>query len=511
MTLPGPVKHLHGMALTLRHRTRANAVKVMASLALLLVPLASGCAVNPVTGQREVVLMSEQRELALGRQYNQQVLASQPAYDNPQLARYIQQVGERLAAHSHRSELVYRFTLLDSPDVNAFALPGGYIYIYRGLLQYLSSEAQLAAVLGHEIGHVTARHAVRQQTAATGANLAYTLGRILVPELGSQAGQSLSNLLAGAALAGYGREHELEADRLSAQYLAKSGYDPQAILEVLRRLKAQDEFSARVARAEGRQPQSYHGLFATHPDSDTRLQQVIGEATYLTPAPDQAATTVGNFRQQTEGLVFGDSAADGVRRGNHFYHGKMGFAVAFPDGWVLKNLPDRVVAVAPGGKAQAQLLVQDLNKRITPEQFLRTRLGMDKLRRGEVIHPGGLDGYTALTRLNTAKGQREGRVAVIYLGTRAFILMGVALEGDSSTVAGQLRDTALSFHPLTAEERKLAEPLRLHWLRATARTRYEKLAAKSRIPGYPLEQLRLLNGHWPDGEPKPGEWIKTVR
>ena len=169
----------------------------------------SGCAVNPVTGQQNIVLMSEQQEIALGRKSNQQVLQEYAAYDNPELQAYVQKVGQELAAKSHRTDLVYRFTVLDSKDVNAFALPGGYIYITRGLMGYLNSEAELAAVLGHEIGHVTARHAVRQYTAAQLANIGATLGAIFIPGMNTTASNQLAQLFGTALLRGYGREHEL--------------------------------------------------------------------------------------------------------------------------------------------------------------------------------------------------------------------------------------------------------------------------------------------------------------
>ena len=133
--------------------------------------LLAGCAVNPATGKTNFVMMSEQQELDLGRQYNQEIAKQNPPYADEKLQAYVQEVGQRVASHSHRSNIAYHFTVVDSPDINAFALPGGYIYIHRGLLAYLNSEAELAAVLGHEVGHVTARHSVQQQSQSTAWNL----------------------------------------------------------------------------------------------------------------------------------------------------------------------------------------------------------------------------------------------------------------------------------------------------------------------------------------------------
>ncbi|RKZ34703.1 MAG: peptidase M48 Ste24p, partial [Gammaproteobacteria bacterium] len=225
--------------------------------------------------------MSEDSELALGRQTHTQVIERYGRYENPALQNLVQRIGETLAANSHRTGLIYRFTVLDSQEVNAFALPGGYIYITRGLLAFLNGEDELAAVLGHEIGHVTARHSVRQYTAQQAANIGVTLGAILVPQMRTQNVGNLAGVLSTALLRGYGREHELEADRLGAEYLARTGYDPAAMLRVITVLKNQELFERERAQVENREPKVYHGVFSTHPDNDTRLREVVGRAKAL--------------------------------------------------------------------------------------------------------------------------------------------------------------------------------------------------------------------------------------
>ena len=194
-------------------------------------------------------MISENKELEMGRTYHPQIIEQYGRYEDEALQRYVQDVGQRLAAVSHRDDLVYRFTVLDSPVINAFALPGGYIYITRGMMAYLNSEAELAAVLGHEIGHVTARHGVRQQSAAQAASLGYTLGAILLPGLRTAGAQDLFNVFGGALLSGYGREHELESDRLGAEYLARSGYPSEAMIEVIGVLKDQATFAEALSTA----------------------------------------------------------------------------------------------------------------------------------------------------------------------------------------------------------------------------------------------------------------------
>ncbi len=252
----------------------------------------TGCAVNPVTGDRNFTLMSEADEMRKGRQAATEISKAYDIYDGlPALQNYVNEIGQKLARKSHRPQLDYHFTVVDSPEVNAFALPGGHIYVTRGILAYLNSEAELAAVLGHEIGHVTARHSVQQYSAATAANVAAAVGGlvagIFVPQLGGQLAQGVQSLLGvtgSALLSGYGRSHELEADRLGAEYLARSGYDPQAMIKVISVLKNQELFDIEAAKQEGREPRRYHGIFATHPDNDTRLQEVVGEANRYGPA-----------------------------------------------------------------------------------------------------------------------------------------------------------------------------------------------------------------------------------
>jgi len=473
--------------------------------------LTGGCAVNPVTGQQDLVLMSEQEEIALGRKTNQQVLEQYSVYDDPALQTYIQNVGEKLAAKSHRSELIYRFTVLDSKEVNAFALPGGYIYITRGLISYLNSEAELAAVLGHEIGHVTARHSVRQYSAAQFANIGATLGAIFIPGMNTVGSQQLVQLFGTALLRGYGREHELEADSLGAEYLARSSYNPQAMLDVVRVLKNQEVFETKAAQAEGREPNTYHGLFATHPDNDTRLQEVIGHADkYYNPS----LTFVGReiYLEKIDGMVFGDSEKEGVLRGHNFYHADLGFAMQLPRNWNVKNRPDQLLVTAPGGAAIMQIGAEDLNKRISPREFMLSRLNLKKLTKDQPLTIHGLDAHTGLAPINTSFGSRTARFTVIYFDNRAYIMAGVAKDpGTAPEYDQDFLSSAQSFHAMSGNERLLARPLRLTTIQAGTDTRFSELAGNSPLETFPEEQLRLINAMYPQGEPQPGMLLKVVK
>lgn len=470
--------------------------------------LAQACSTNPVTGEQDFVLMSEEQEISLGRQYSAEIIKEMPVYDDPALTKLVQSIGEQVAANSHRPELIYRFTVLDSPKVNAFALPGGYIYITRGMLAYLNSEAELAAVLGHEIGHVTARHSVRQHGTATMTGL---LGAVLSASTGIRGIGDLSQLAGTAIVRGYGREHELEADRLGAEYLARSGYDPDGMLQVVGVLKNQEAFDKLVAKQEDREASAYHGLFSTHPDNDKRFQEVVAAAKQFRQA-GAARSGRDSYLQAIDGLVFGNSEHEGTTRNNHFYHEELNFALTFPDGWRIDNKKDRVVAIAPGNTGMVQLTLTDLNKRITPQEFMQQRMKLDDMRDGRTITVEGLEGYTAIADGKTPWGKRRVRYSVLFRDDRAWILAGAAKKDSAlADYDADIMATVKSFHALSAAEKELAAGKRLKVITASSQTRYADLARQSPLTHLPEQQLRLLNGHYPDGEPAINNRIKIVR
>lgn len=488
---------------TTRNLTRSLCLLVGALLFLGL----AACSTNPVTGEQNFVMFGEDTELEMGRTNHPKIIAEYGRYDDEAMQAYVQSVGEKLAAISHRTDLVYRFTVLDSPVINAFALPGGYVYITRGLMAYLNSEAELAAVLGHEIGHVTARHGVRQQSAAQAANLGYTLGAILLPELRGTGSQNLFNILGGALLSGYGREHELEADRLGSEYLAKAGYTPEAMIDVISVLKDQATFAEAEAKKQGQEYQGYHGLFASHPDNDTRLKQVVAEADKYTSARNgKVAREV--YLQHVDGLTFGDSEDQGIRSDNHFYHLPLRFAVDFPENWHINNNPDSLQAIAPEGKAFMELGATDINRKLTPQQFIQQRLKIDDLRSAKVINSQGLEGYTGIT----IHQNKPLRVGVVYLRDKAYVFFGTSKNSrEFGQYDGDFLSSISSLHSLREDEMKLAQELKLHVVKVGPADSYAKWASASRISNSPLQQLRLLNHDYPNGELQNGQLAKRVQ
>ena len=475
----------------------------------------TGCAVNPVTGKQNFTLMSEAGEIQKGQQAAAEISKEYGIYDSPALQSYVNEVGQKLAKNSHRSQLDFHFTVVDSPRVNAFALPGGYVYVTRGILAYLNSEAELAAVLGHEIGHVTARHSVQQYSAGTAANVAVTIGGlvagIFVPQLGGALAQGIQSLLGitgSVLLSGYGRSHELEADRLGAQYLARSGYDPQAMIKIIGVLKNQELFDIEAAKQEGREPRRYHGLFATHPDNDRRLQEVVGEASqYIVPGvmDDRRA----EFLRQMEGMVFGDAIDHGIIRQNAFFYKALGFTLTFPPGWRIRNQPDKVMAVSPESDAVMQLSLVESNSRNTPAEVAREHF---RLGSGSEVLSATLNGLPAALVAATTRDGKPFKAAVIYHDNKAFLLAGA---GDSPAAfdrhQAEIASAINSFRALSDAEKKSIKALEIKIITATRDSSYAGLAEESPLGANAESYLRLLNGQYPSGEPASGQMIKIVK
>ena len=474
-------------------------LKLLISFSLL--SLVISCSVNPVTGERDFVLMSEEAELEMGRKYYSQILQSQALYQDPKIQSYVQSIGDSLAELSHRSDLIYRFTVLDSPDVNAFALPGGYIFINRGLMVYLSSEEELAAVLGHEIGHVTARHSVRQISQAQVLSIiSYAVAR----EAGSAAGD-LANIASGALVAGYGRDMELQADSLGAEYMAKQGYSALGMIDTISVLKEHELYSTEVSKRRGSNQQTYHGIFASHPSNDSRLKEVIKKADSL--RKDSLESNSLNYLKRIEGMTYGDSQVAGILRKNGFYHKDLDIRLISPDNWEVLNTPNSLIFIAPEGKASLQVSVSDQVRKETPKNYL-SRLTSGEVYQSKELKLGSHQAFLALLEENF----RTSRVAIVFKDRRIFTFYGTTEKNgfDISEFDNQFLSIIESFRDLKATEIELTEPLLIKSYKVARGDSYSSLARKSPIPFDPEPRLRLLNGHYPDGNLEVNTWIKIV-
>jgi predicted Zn-dependent protease len=480
---------------------------------ILAAALLAGCAtvVNPVTGREERTVMDEAAEIAEGRKAHPQVLAEYGRYDNARVQAYVNEVGQKLAKQSHRGSLQWTFTVLDSPEINAFALPGGYVYVTRGIMAYMESEADLAGVIGHEIGHVTARHgaqrATRQQTAGLGVFAASVLGAVL--GVGDLAGQVAQTAAAGY-IASYSRDQELQADQLGAEYLARNRYDPSNMVDVIGVLKDQERYAADAARDEGRAAPSGGNWLSSHPSNEQRLADIRGiAAKYKGQYGDDGRA---RYLQVVDGMAFGESREQGVTRGRSFYHEPLGIALTAPQGWKIANAPDAITLVNAAGDAGLVVKTVPPDAGASHEEIIRNVFKPTE-GRTERRMLGGLAATHVIGTRRNAQGQTGGFQATIVSGPaqRHYALLYAARDGLAlQRAAAQLREAEASFRPLSVADRQAARP----WvLKAVAFPPggFAELARRSPLPTRAEQQLRLINGvYGAQREPRAGEPVKIV-
>ncbi|GLS27664.1 M48 family metalloprotease [Marinibactrum halimedae] len=480
----------------------------------------TSCSINPATGGIDTVTMSESREIKLGKKLHEEMMEKIPTYDDEELSQYINSIGQKLAAAGDRPDITYHFTIIDSPDINAFALPGGYVYINRGLIAYLDNEAQLAAVLGHEIAHITARHSVRQESARLGRDVGAVMTGILT---GSSTVASAAAQWTDSAIAGYGREMELEADSFGAKYLRAAGYDPNAMIEVIGVLKDHERFSKQQARDAGKKPRSYHGVFSTHPRNDKRLQEAIAEAHKILNGDKETAPSTSKnealFREKTEGLVWGqnfDRAQKQAEKkkeedGTRYTHNRLGFTLLFPKEWEVKNETKAIVGRPADNSAEMTLTIDRLQQP-NYEAFLRDKFSIGLLRQSEPIAQFGLRGHTGIIPKGTGDLTEDSRVALLAQGSRAYLLQGKVNTQENKTDYDKLfLKTIKSFKPVRpkASPKKRKSKV-IKYVTANKNTTFPRLARSLKLGKYGEEYLRLINGYYPRGEPIPGEKIKII-
>lgn len=483
--------------------TKLMSFKVWSKLSLVVVALAlQACATDPVTGKRSFA-MSESWEINAGKKYHEQIMKQYQVYDDPELQKYVDNIGQRLAKKSHRPDLPFTFTLLDSPQVNAFALPGGYVYITRGIMAYMNKESHLAGVIGHEIGHVTGRHGAEraaQQQLATVASVAVAVGT------GSGDLLQASQMLGGALMSGYGRSQELESDRLGAEYIAHNNYDVDDMIGVIGILKNQELFAREQAQKEGRQYQGYHGLFASHPRNDQRLQEVIKAAEKFRDASQPVADD-GRFLQLTNGMAYGESESQGITRGNKFYHKGLDLFVEFPRGWRIQNTPSVLGAIAPDGSQVIQMRMDSVAAPVDTQRYLATKFsGFRDARRVSTTEDQAMSGVASVKDQRTGR-QQDFRVGMVTRGNQAFVLMG---QGKSYIPNQSFFDVAESIRRLRPDEQKLAKGRNIKLVKAKRGDTIAKLAKRSNLSTYAESQLRLINDLYPSGEPKAGQYMKII-
>jgi predicted Zn-dependent protease len=487
-------------------RIRAS-VSVLVSLLLVVVQAGlSGCSVNPATGESSFTgLMSESDEVRIGRENHTKVMAEFGGpYENPELERYIDSLGQLLARASDRPNLQYTFTVLDSPVVNAFATPGGYIYITRGLLALANTEAEVAGVLAHEIGHVAARHAAERQGQAVLASIPAIFAGVLT---GSDAVAGMVGAGGTAYLQSYSRDQEYQADLLGVRYLSRTNYDPYGMASFLSQLQSNDRLDAVLAGKPDSADQ--YSMTSTHPRTADRIQRAINEA---------GGTQVSNpiterdlYLSKIDGVLFGDNPDEGFIRDRRFLHPTLRFAFEVPPGFYMINSSDAVIAQRADGatilfSAGAQTASSSMLQYLTDEWAPRLRLTD-----AESIDVNGMDAATGSDRLDTKSGERDIRlVAIRHASGHVYRFIFLTKPELTSALARELQTTTYSFRSLSAAEAAKLRPQSIRVVAVRSGDTVASLARRMAFADHQEERFRVLNGLEPGEQLAAGQHVKII-
>lgn len=465
---------------------------------LALFPLALmllGCPLNPATGERQLILISEAEEVRMGRDAAEQVEATWGLYDDPALQAYVDSVGQKLAAASEKPGLPWTFKVVDDPVVNAFALPGGFIFLTRGILTHFNSEAEMAAVLGHEIGHVTARHSAEQLSRAQVANLGVGVGSILSSEVMRYRDALTASL--SLLFLKFGRDDERQADDLGFRYMGRGRYEQREMVDVFVML-------GRVSEAAG--AGSIPSWLSTHPDPGER-QERIDRA--LAEAGNPTGGEVGRDRylHSIDGVVFGDNPRNGFFRGQTFLHPDLEFLIEFPAGWQTQNTA-AVIALSPQQDALIQLtLAEGSSAQDAAEIFFSNEAMSVESSSGRSVH--GFPARWARFSAETNQGQLRGVALFLEYGGRIYQILGYTPAAKFASYDADFRSSLGSFDRLTDPEALSVQPNRVRLVKTDRAMTIEQFAR--RYPStLPLARLALINGV-EDGETIPtGTVLKRV-
>jgi predicted Zn-dependent protease len=443
----------------------------------------------------------------MGRELDQQVRQEMGVYDDPELQEYVESIGLELARRSHRPNLPWAFAIVDSPAINAFALPGGFVYVTRGILAYLGDEAELAGVIGHEIGHVTARHSAEQYTRATGASIGMTIASIFFPAAAPYG--DLASLGLGVLFLKYGRDDEVQADRLGAEYAARAGWDPYGVAGMLQTLSRLDETA-------GGDRKGVPGWLATHPEPAARVEEVrasVQQARALLPG--DGAVRRDPYLQRIDGVMFGDNPREGVVRGHAFLHPELRFALEFPDGWEVVNGPQQVVANEPGTKHFMLLdLVRETGGARSLGDVAVSSMRSAGFRQISAAGAGRVHGLDAWAGTFEGQLQQVGpvvaRVVVVAHERNVYRLIGFAPRETFDRIVGDVQRSQESFRALGREEAADIRPNRLDLYTVREGDTWQTIAQRRGEGIVNASTLAIMNGFPPAEQPRPGDRVKIV-
>jgi predicted Zn-dependent protease len=415
--------------------------------AVVFLAVIGACATNPATGKKELMLVSESQEIAMGKEEDQKAVASFGVYEDPALQDYVASLGHSIAAHSERPDLPWTFRLVDDAAVNAFALPGGFVYMTRGIMGYLDSEAELVMVMGHEVGHVTARHSAAQMSSQQLVSVGLGIGMIASKDLRRYG--DLAQLGLGLLFLKFGRDDENEADTLGLRYSKRLGYDAAEGAEAFRML---DDLSARSEA--GRVP----GWLSTHPDPGDRYRRLLAAARQQ--GADDGYVRREAYLKRLDGIVFGENPREGFFRDGVFYHPELRFRYELPRGFEGQNTKQAVWAVSPNGDAVFQVTLAAGDSPDGPAREFFGSQGIQTLDSSRTT-VNGLSAIVGTFEATQNQTVLRGLAGFVSLQGRVYRLVGYTGRADWNRYSRSFSAAVQSFGPLTERWALDVEPRRI--------------------------------------------------
>lgn len=458
------------------------------------------CAVNPVTGKREFMLLSEADEIKLGQQSDPSIVQMYGVYDDKELHGYLDDLGQKMVQKSHRPNLKFEFKLMDSPVINAFAVPGGYVYITRGIMAYLNNEAELAGVVGHEIGHVTARHSAKQYSNAQVAQLGLGLGAVLAPEFTDFIGLAAQGV--GLLFLKFSRDHERESDDLGVEYSTRIGYDAREMSNFFHTL---DQMSG---TGEG---SGLPDWFSTHPNPADRVVDVRTKAEEWRKKVDTASLKVNRdeYLNRINGLVYGENPRQGFVENNVFYHPDLKFQFPVPAGWKLTNLPSQVQILSADERGAIMFAMAPA---ATSGEALAS---FQKATNAQIIQQGEkqVNGHKALRVTSTLAGKTGPLSILSYFiekDKNIYVFHGFTKEPFYPEFDDIFESTMSGFATLRDRAKLAVQPERIRIQKLGREMTLEQALKQFNMPQDRLSDLALLNGMTLTDRIPANSLIKTI-
>ena len=470
------------------------------------------CARNPVTGKREINLMSTEQEIAIGKESHPSVVATMGLYDDKKLTDFINEKGKAMAKVSHRPELPYQFYIVDSPVVNAFAVPGGYVYFTRGIMAHFNNEAEFAGVLGHEIGHITAKHAARSQKSQLLSTLALIGGAVLAPNV---VGQNMEALQQGLGLLSlkYSRDHESESDKLGVEYSSKIGYDANQMAEFFGTLKRLSDNSGKAI------PQ----FMSTHPDPGNRFTRVHELAKeYQAQHPASYQTDRDQYLRRIDGILYGEDPKQGFVENGYFYHPELRFQFPIPAGWQTQNSPSQFQMADKDGKAAMIFTLAKGSSLDEAAQTMVKELNLNVLENTKTTINGN-PAYVFISRQQPQQQQQgqpqqqQDPKTTLQIGTwliqynnAIYAIHGLTSAADFNNTYNTFKQVAGNFRSLTDPAKINRKPERIFVKTVPRDGSFREVMTALGMPASRMEELGVVNGQKADDRIARGTLIKII-